>query len=59
MRERNAFCLTASEQAYQIAGGHAELMVAYAEGTMLIPDGLSYEQAAPDFSVPDTLFIPG
>jgi alcohol dehydrogenase len=30
-------------------GGHAEYMVAYADATMLLPDGLEYEQAAPLF----------
>jgi D-arabinose 1-dehydrogenase-like Zn-dependent alcohol dehydrogenase len=30
-------------------GGHAEYMLAYADATMLLPDGLSYEQAAPIF----------
>jgi alcohol dehydrogenase len=32
-----------------LAGGHAEYMVAYADATMLLPDGLEYEQAAPLF----------
>ena len=30
-------------------GGHAEYMLAYADATMLLPDGLDYEQAAPLF----------
>lgn len=30
-------------------GGHAEYMLSYAEATMQLPDGLSYEQAAPIF----------
>ena len=30
-------------------GGHAEYMLAFAGATMLLPDGLSYEQAAPIF----------
>ncbi|MGB6430205.1 MAG: alcohol dehydrogenase catalytic domain-containing protein [Candidatus Acidiferrales bacterium] len=33
----------------QLQGGHAELMPMYADTTTLIPDGLSYEQAAPIF----------
>ena len=33
----------------QIAGGHAEYMLAYADATMLLPERLSYEQAAPIF----------
>jgi D-arabinose 1-dehydrogenase-like Zn-dependent alcohol dehydrogenase len=32
-----------------LAGGHAEYMLAYADATMLIPDKVSYEQAAPIF----------
>lgn len=32
-----------------VHGGHAEYMVAYEEGTVLLPEGLSYEQAAPIF----------
>ena len=31
------------------AGGHAEFMPAPADATMLLPDGLAYEQAAPIF----------
>lgn len=30
-------------------GGHAEYMLAYADATTLLPDGISYEQAAPIF----------
>lgn len=30
-------------------GSHAQYMLAYADATMLIPDGLAYEQAAPVF----------
>jgi D-arabinose 1-dehydrogenase-like Zn-dependent alcohol dehydrogenase len=33
----------------QMAGGHAEYMLAYADATMLLPEGLSDEQAAPIF----------
>src|SRR5207249_8771236 len=32
-----------------IQGSHAEYMVAYADATMPLPDGLAYEQAAPVF----------
>jgi alcohol dehydrogenase len=34
---------------FQLQGSHAEYMLAYADATMLIPDALSYEQAAPIF----------
>jgi 2-desacetyl-2-hydroxyethyl bacteriochlorophyllide A dehydrogenase len=33
----------------QLGGGHAEYMLAYAEACTLIPEGLSYEEAAPLF----------
>lgn len=56
MRERNAFCPARIGTSGSINGGHAELMVAYAEGTMLIPDGLSYEQAAPIFCAGYTVY---
>jgi alcohol dehydrogenase len=32
-----------------LAGGHAEYLLAYADATVLLPDGLAYEQAAPIF----------
>jgi alcohol dehydrogenase len=43
------FCAEAIGTAMQLAGGHAEYMVAYSDATMLIPEALSYEQAAPIF----------
>ena len=33
----------------QLGGGNSELMLAWADGCTLIPDGLSYEEAAPIF----------
>jgi D-arabinose 1-dehydrogenase-like Zn-dependent alcohol dehydrogenase len=33
----------------ELQGGHAEFMPMYADATLLIPDGVSYEQAAPIF----------
>jgi len=56
MRQKNAFCPNRIGTSLQMSGGHAELMVAYAEGTMLIPDGLSYEQAAPIFCAGYTVY---
>jgi alcohol dehydrogenase len=41
------FCPNQLGTSGELAGGHAELMLAYADATMLLPDGLSYEQAAP------------
>jgi len=43
------FCEQGIGTGVQISGGHAEYMVAYADATMLLPDGLDYEQAAPLF----------
>jgi alcohol dehydrogenase len=39
-----------------IAGSHAEYMVAYADATQLIPNGLSYDQAAPVFCAGYTVY---
>jgi D-arabinose 1-dehydrogenase-like Zn-dependent alcohol dehydrogenase len=49
LRGRPLFCALQKGTAMGMPGGHAEWMLAYAEATMLIPDGLSYEQAAPIF----------
>lgn len=48
-RGKSNFCAEQLGTSAQLNGGHAEYMVAYADATMLIPDGLSYEQAAPIF----------
>lgn len=45
---RTMFCQQAQTW-MQLGGGHAELMLAWAEGCVLIPDNLSYENAAPLF----------
>lgn len=49
LRGRKNFCASQEVTGIQLQGGHAELMPMYADATMLIPDGLSYEQAAPIF----------
>lgn len=49
LRNNNAFCRNSFGTSNQMPGGHAEYMVAWAEGTMPIPDELSYEEAAPIF----------
>ena len=49
LRGRPMFCADQLSTSGQLAGGHAELMLAYADATMLLPEGLSYEQAAPIF----------
>ena len=48
-RGKPMFCVDAIGTAMQMPGGHAEYMVAYADATMLLPEQLSYEQAAPIF----------
>jgi D-arabinose 1-dehydrogenase-like Zn-dependent alcohol dehydrogenase len=48
-RGKPMFCAEAVATGMQMAGGHAEYMLAYADATMLLPDGLSFEQAAPIF----------
>ena len=49
LRGRTNFCAKVSGTSMQMWGGPAEYMVARAEAAMLIPDKLSYEQAAPVF----------
>lgn len=48
-RGRPMFCPEQVGTGAQIPGGHAEYMLAFADATMLLPDGVSYEQAAPIF----------
>ena len=49
LRGRPMFCENMIATAALMPGGHAEYMPAYADATMLLPDALSYEQAAPIF----------
>src|ERR671919_2352135 len=50
------FCPNHIGTGINIAGGHAEYMVAYADAAHLIPDGLSYDQAAPIFCAGYTVY---
>ena len=50
------FCPNHIATGINIAGGHAEYMVAYADATQLIPNGLSYDQAAPIFCAGYTVY---
>jgi len=43
------FCAKRIVTSQETAGGHAEYMVAYADATVPLPDGVAYEQAAPIF----------
>ena len=47
LRGKAPFCSQAIGTGVQTQGSHAEYMLAYADSTMLLPDGLAYEQAAP------------
>lgn len=49
LRGQPVFCAQQIGTGVGMSGGHAEYMVAYAHATLLLPDGLSYEQAAPIF----------
>ena len=49
LRGKSLFCSEQIGTSMQMPGGHAQFMTAYAASTVLLPDGLSYEQAAPIF----------
>ena len=49
LRGRPMFCPEQIGTGAQMSGGHAEYMLAFADATMLLPEGISYEQAAPIF----------
>ena len=49
LREKKNFCASQQATGIQLQGGHAEFMPMFADATMLIPDALSFEQAAPIF----------
>lgn len=49
LRGKPLFCGNLIGTSGEADGGHAEYMLALAEATMLIPDALSFEQAAPIF----------
>ena len=46
-RGKPMFCAQQMGTSGQMSGGHAEFMLAYAAASVLLPEGLSYEQAAP------------
>jgi alcohol dehydrogenase len=55
-RGKSFFCPNHIATGVNIAGGHAEYMVAYSDATQLIPNGLSYDQAAPIFCAGYTVY---
>lgn len=48
-RGKPIFCAHSLGTGVQLPGSHAEFMVAYADATMLVPDNIPFEQAAPIF----------
>src|SRR5262249_2291342 len=46
---RPMFCAEMLGTSMQLQGGHAEYMLSYADAMMPLPEGLSFEQAAPIF----------
>lgn len=55
-RGKEFFCQNLIVTGIERFGGHAEFMAAPAKSTMLIPDGLSFEQAAPIFCAGYTVY---
>jgi alcohol dehydrogenase len=55
-RGKSFFCSNHIATGINIPGGHAQYLVAYADATQLIPNGLSYEQAAPIFCAGYTVY---
>src|ERR671933_1635427 len=55
-RGKSFFCPNHIATGINISGGHAEYMVAYADATQLIPNGVSYDQAAPIFCAGYTVY---
>jgi len=49
MRGRPMFCKEHVGTGINTQGSHAEYMLAYSDSTMLLPEGLSFEEAAPIF----------
>ncbi len=55
-RGRKNFCPNQKDTGIDLQGGHAEYMPMYADATFLIPDNVSYEQAAPIFCAGYTVY---
>jgi alcohol dehydrogenase len=49
LRGKPMFCAESLGTSMQLPGGHAEYMLAFADATTPVPEGLSFEQAAPIF----------
>ncbi len=55
-RGKSLFCQNQIATGINIQGSHAEYMIACADSTQLLPDGLSYEQGAPIFCAGYTVY---
>ncbi|HZP31725.1 MAG TPA: alcohol dehydrogenase catalytic domain-containing protein [Candidatus Acidoferrales bacterium] len=55
-RGKKMFCPNQKSTGVNLQGGHAEYMPMYADATYLIPEGISYEQAAPIFCAGYTVY---
>jgi alcohol dehydrogenase len=49
LRGRPMFCANQISTGVEMSGGHAQYMLAYEDAAVLLPEALSYEQAAPIF----------
>jgi alcohol dehydrogenase len=56
LRDKKSFCANQQVTGIQLQGGHAEFMPMFADATTLIPDALSFEQAAPIFCAGNTVW---
>ncbi|MFO1464111.1 MAG: alcohol dehydrogenase catalytic domain-containing protein [bacterium] len=56
LRQKPMFCPQQIGTSVNAPGGHAEFMVAFADAAMPLPEGLSYEQAAPIFCAGYTVY---
>jgi dehydrogenase len=56
LRGKPMFCAQQVATGIGTQGSHAEYMVAFAAATVLVPDGLAYEQAAPIFCAGFTVY---
>ena len=56
LRGKRIFCEQQQGTGVTLSGGHAEYMLAFADATMLLPNEISYEQAAPIFCAGYTVY---
>ena len=56
LRGQPMFCANSIGTGIDTQGSHAEYMLAFADATVLLPEGLAYEQAAPIFCAGYTVY---